>query len=183
MPKVLSLEPNTNSGVCFWEASGLQNRQAGFDSLHSCCRWQSGCPVCGTRRLVLGNGNHHGRLSLKHITYSYHVLGVCWIRTRLCEGRRPGSTPGKDTYLSRNALPREYIRRRCPMARRLSAKQLRVGSIPTGVSYSCLVSAARPQRSLPSIPRRQTDKMRDSHELNLFPSMCGIHESNCSYSW
>lgn len=26
-----------------------------------------------------------------------HVLGVCRIRTRLCEGRRPGSIPGKNT--------------------------------------------------------------------------------------
>ena len=27
------------------------------------------------------------------------VLGVCWIRTRPCEGRRPGSIPGKGTVV------------------------------------------------------------------------------------
>ena len=27
------------------------------------------------------------------------VLGVCRIRTRLCEGRRPGSIPGENTRL------------------------------------------------------------------------------------
>ena len=25
------------------------------------------------------------------------VLGLCWIRMRLCEGRGPGSIPGEDT--------------------------------------------------------------------------------------
>ena len=37
--------------------------------------------------------------SFRHSSFT-SVLGVCRIRTRPCEGRRPGSIPGADTYLT-----------------------------------------------------------------------------------
>ena len=38
---------------------------------------------------TVGPGSIPGRVT-------QNVLGVCRIRTRLCEGRRPGSIPGED---------------------------------------------------------------------------------------
>src|SRR5574340_960717 len=38
-----------------------------------------------------------GRGSIPRRGAERNVLGVCRISTRPCEGRRPGSTPGKDT--------------------------------------------------------------------------------------
>ena len=35
-------------------------------------------------------------IMVKHRRQRRSVLGVWWMRTRLCEGRGPGSTPGED---------------------------------------------------------------------------------------
>lgn len=53
------------------------------------------------------------------------VLEVYRISTRPCEGRRPGSIPGEGIIFLLE------IRRGGRTARRLSAKQLEVGSTPT----------------------------------------------------
>ena len=39
-------------------------------------------------------------LDSRLLALDLHVLGVCRIRTRPREGRRPGSIPGEDTYLT-----------------------------------------------------------------------------------
>ena len=83
-------------------------------------------------------------------TFVISVLGVCRIRTRLREGRRPGSIPGEDTQKGRRTkyegrtnpivrfrpsslLLRPCSRRWSQTVRRLPAKQSEVGSTPTGV--------------------------------------------------
>ena len=82
----------------------------------------------------------------------YFVLGVCRMRTRPREGRRPGSIPGEDTEKVRRTkdkgqrtnqsdpcvssfvlTPSYLIGRWSQTARRLPAKQSEVGSTPTGV--------------------------------------------------
>jgi hypothetical protein len=60
------------------------------------------------------------------------VLEVYRISTRPCEGRRPGSIPGEGIFYCG-----EYFRRGGRTARRLSAKQLQVGSTPTLASLGC----------------------------------------------
>lgn len=63
------------------------------------------------------------------------VPGVCRIRTRPCDGRRPGSIPGEDTEENDAG------------ARRPGGclqNSFQVGSTPTGVSYKQAISATWP---------------------------------------
>ena len=61
-------------------------------------------------------------------------------RTRLCEGRGPGSNPGEDTFCESTVT-----RRRSQTGRRPPAKRLCVGSTPTDVSLKASsVGAGRP---------------------------------------
>src|SRR5262245_49179478 len=101
-------------------AGSLQNCSTGFDSSRSCscpdgvadCTQPSeGCsPGSNPGRDTQQRGlrvcrSSHG--SLRHCKtrfnssagcYEIYVLGVCRIRTRPCEGRRPGSIPGEDAF-------------------------------------------------------------------------------------
>ena len=101
-------------------ADRFQTCPTGFDSSHRClsnCRrgsTQKGAgPVnrimrvrippsalkpcgCDGQHVSLRNCRTRFDSSAGHLIHNY-VLGVWRIRTRLCEGRGPGSTPGEDT--------------------------------------------------------------------------------------
>src|SRR3569832_1521928 len=80
---------------CFGAHSGFLNRETRFDSWTGCLEIDA-LRVCRMSTAVFDTARR-GSIPRRGTEILY-VLGVCRIRTRPCEGRGPGSIPGKDNF-------------------------------------------------------------------------------------